>query len=50
LLWFGVPGVAIYCWMIPIVFGLAHTEDTWHFVTVIALFAPFMLDSFMLLR
>ena len=37
LAYHGVPGIAIYGWAIPLVFGLISGEDTWLVMTVLAL-------------
>jgi hypothetical protein len=35
LAYHGVPGIALYGWMIPLFFGLISSEDTWLVMAVL---------------
>ena len=39
----GVPGIALYGWMIPLFYGLILTEDNWHVITVVGMLVPYLI-------
>ena len=37
---FGVSGLIVYGWAIPVLFGFLYTEDTWHLISVLSIVGP----------
>ena len=37
---FGVPGLMVYGWAIPLLFGFLYSEDTWHLISVLSIVGP----------
>jgi hypothetical protein len=38
----GIPGLALYSWMIPLVLGLLYSEDNWHIISALLIISSVM--------
>ena len=39
----GVPGIALYGWLIPLFYGLVLSEDNWAVITVVGMVMPYLI-------